>query len=125
MAGTWKADRSSWRTTPRPKGWKARIVPAIKARDNGRCTWIEGVRDGGSWTMWADPRRCTKVGVDVDHVGRPDDHRMDMLRLLCEGHHDHRSALQANTARWGKRESRLRKPDVHPSVTTQRHRGGG
>jgi hypothetical protein len=125
MPGTWKADRSSWRTAPRPKGWKTRIVPEVKRRDDGRCTWIEGVRDGGSWTMRYDPRRCARPGVDVDHMGRADDHRIEMLRLLCEQHHDHRTALQANAARWSKRESRKRKPEPHPGLVTQRHGVGG
>lgn len=113
---TWKPDPTSWRTAPRPKGWKNRIVPAVKRRDNHRCTWIEGEPDGGSWRMWADPRRCPAVGVDVDHIGAPDDHRLDMLRLLCGPHHDHRSALQANAAKRAKAKLRRREAQRHPGL---------
>jgi 5-methylcytosine-specific restriction enzyme A len=118
MAGTWKKDPTSWRTTPRPKGWKSHIVPAIKQRDGGRCTWIQGAPDGGTWHMWADPRRCIAVGTDVDHVGAADDHSHDNLRLLCGPHHDHRTALQANTARWSKRAPKKRPTQRHPGLIT-------
>ena len=130
MAGTWKKDPTSWRTAPRPKGWKSAIIPAVKARDGGRCTWVEGIEGGGSWRMWADPRRCPKPGVDVDHMGEPDDHRLEMLRLLCEQHHDHKTAVDANKARWTKRPPRQRPAQRHPGLITQsqqsrRVRGGG
>lgn len=115
--GTWKPDPTSWRTAPRPKGWKSHIVPAIKERDGHRCTWIEGVPDGGTWRQWADPRRCPDVGTDVDHMGAPDDHRQEMLRLLCGPHHRKRTAEQANTARWSKhRAQHTRKPQPHPGL---------
>lgn len=117
MARTWKKDPTSWRTAPRPAGWKNIIVPAIKHRDGGRCTWIEGADDGGNWRMWADLRRCPAAGTDVDHMGAPDDHRLEVLRLLCGPHHDHRTSLQANTARWSKhRAQRQRQPERHPGL---------
>src|SRR5688572_24612742 len=99
MTGSWKIDPTSWRTAPRPKGWNSKIRPYIKRRDNNRCTWIEGLPDGGSWTMWADPKRCPLPGTEVDHMGAADDHALEMLRLLCTGHHKHRSQEQAAQAR--------------------------
>jgi 5-methylcytosine-specific restriction enzyme A len=117
MGKTWKPDPSSWRTAPRPKGWKSVIVPAVKLRDGSRCTWIEGVPDGGTWRMWADPRRCPAFGVDVDHMGAPDDHRIENLRLLCEAHHDSRSGKQANAARWARHRALARRPEPkHPGL---------
>ena len=119
MRGTWKPDPTSRRTTPRPRGWGA-LRKRILARDGGRCTWIEGLPDGGSWTMWSDVRRCTRAAVDVDHMGAPDDHTPELLRSLCEPHHDHRTAVQANAAKAAKRQASMRKSRAHPGL---RHSG--
>lgn len=121
--GTWKPDLTSRRTSPRPRGWKTLRGDVIK-RDKGRCTWVQGEQNGGTWRQWADPRRCTNPGVDVDHIGNPEDHSLDNLRLLCEPHHDHRTALQANAAKKLNAHTRKRKPMPHPGMVTQR-RGGG
>lgn len=117
MGRAWKEDPTSWRTTPRPKGWKWQIVPRIKERDGHRCTWIDGEPDGGSWRQWADPRRCPTRGVDVDHIGAADNHHHDNLRLLCEAHHDSRTGKQANAARWSRQRAQAkRQTQPHPGL---------
>lgn len=120
MAGTWKKDPTSWRTTPRPRGWKTTLVPKIKARDQGQCTWIESEPDGGHWTMKGHPDQCPNPGRDVDHIGPPDNHHIDNLRLLCAQHHKVRSAKQAVEARTP-RPPRTRTPAPHPGRTIPHH----
>lgn len=116
MGGTWKKDPTSWRTTPRPRGWNSRIRPYVIDRDGGRCTWVESLPDGGHWSMEDHPDRCTAPGVDVDHMGEPDDHRLEMLRLLCEMHHDKRSSAQAAAARRQSVVPRKRPEPKHPGM---------
>lgn len=116
MARTWKPDPTSWRTAPRPQGWKSRIVPAVKTRDGGRCTWVEELEGGGTWRDWAHPKRCTLVGTDVDHMGAPDDHRIEMLRLLCSPHHKRRSSQQANEAKKQRAQARKQPTQPHPGL---------
>lgn len=107
--GHWKEAATSWRTVPRPVGWK-NIRTTILERDHGVCTWIE------------DSERCTEQGTDVDHIGDPDDHSPGNLRLLCGYHHRKRTALQARAAR-GPLPTRRRPTEAHPgliSTTTPR-----
>ncbi|MFE6282447.1 HNH endonuclease [Streptomyces sp. NPDC057877] len=109
MDGHWKEAASSWRTVPRPTGWK-RIRAGILERDGGVCTWID------------DGERCTEPGTDVDHIGDPDDHSPANLRLLCGYHHRRRTALQARAAR-GPLPTRRRPTEAHPGlVSTQARR---
>lgn len=115
MAGTWKADPTSWRTAPRPKGWK-KLRAQIIARDGGRCTWVSSLKDGGSWRDWAHVDRCPLMGTDVDHMGDPSDHHPDMLRLLCPSHHNKRSSEQAVAARRIKQAQRKRAKPKHPGL---------
>ncbi|MFF4779422.1 HNH endonuclease [Microtetraspora fusca] len=100
----WKEASSSWRTTPRPTGWKT-IRAACLKRDGHQCTWLldDGVR-------------CTQPGTDADHIGDPTDHRLDNLRTLCTHHHRKRTALQAVAAR-RPRPTRARPRDRHPGLT--------
>ena len=106
MGSTWKRDPTSWRTTPRPTGWK-KTRQRILERDGHRCTWDNA------------GHRCTERATDVDHIGAPDDHSDDNLRSLCGPHHDHRTAHQAaaasRTAR-ASRPGRLRAPERHPGL---------
>lgn len=105
--GHWKEDPSQWRTTPRPRGWKALRAQALE-RDGNQCTWID------------DGQRCTNAGTDADHIGDPDDHSIDNLRTLCGYHHRKRTALQARAAR-GELPSRQRPRPAHPGlIATQR-----
>lgn len=102
-AGThWKESPSSWRTAPRPRGWKTLRAQTL-ARDAHQCTWIE------------DGERCTSEGTDADHIGDPEDHTLDNLRTLCEYHHRKRSAIQARAAR-GPLPSKERPTAPHPGL---------
>ncbi|EPD63164.1 HNH endonuclease [Streptomyces sp. HGB0020] len=106
MDGHWKEAATSWRTAPRPTGWK-RIRLGILERDDGQCTWID------------DGERCTEPATDVDHIGDPEDHSPGNLRSLCGYHHRKRTALQARAAR-GPLPSRRRPAEAHPGlISTQ------
>jgi hypothetical protein len=98
----WQEDPGAWRTTPRPRGWKGLRAQALE-RDAQQCTWIE------------DGERCPEPGTDADHIGDPEDHRLDNLRTLCGYHHRKRTALQARAAR-GPMPSRQRPRTTHPGL---------
>jgi 5-methylcytosine-specific restriction endonuclease McrA len=98
----WKESPGAWRTTPRPRGWKA-LRAAVLDRDDHQCTWIQ------------DGQRCTQAGTDADHIGDPEDHRPENLRTLCGYHHRKRTALQAVAAR-GPLPSRARPRPSHPGL---------
>ena len=81
--GHWQESPTAWRTTPRPLGWKA-IAQAVKARDGHQCVIVE------------NERRCpVTTGLEVDHIGDPEDHSSDNLRTLCGAHHRKKTATQA------------------------------
>ncbi|MEU2180096.1 HNH endonuclease [Streptomyces thermolilacinus] len=101
----WQEDPGAWRTSPRPRGWKA-LRAAAQERDGHQCTWIE------------DGERCTEPGTDADHIGDPEDHSLENLRTLCTYHHRKRTALQALAAR-GPMPSRQRPRPAHPGLITQ------
>lgn len=115
MAGTWKTDPTSWRTAPRPKGWK-NLRTQVIARDGGRCTWVQDFSDGGTWRNGAHPKRCPTPGTDVDHIGDPTDHSLGNLRLLCSDHHRGRTARQAVAARQARAAARAPRPRRHPGL---------
>ncbi|MET9953523.1 HNH endonuclease signature motif containing protein [Streptomyces sp. NPDC006339] len=100
----WQESATAWRTTPRPRGWKALRAPALE-RDAYRCTWVE------------DGEQCTEPGTDADHIGDPDDHSVENLRTLCQYHHRKRTAMQARAAR-GDMPSRRRPRGEHPGLVT-------
>jgi 5-methylcytosine-specific restriction enzyme A len=86
--------RGSWRSSPLPRDWP-KIRKRILARDPV-CS-ICG--------LWAS--------TTVDHIGRPDDHRDEVLRGLCGPCHRKRSSRQAHIARDRKRR---REPRPHPGI---------
>lgn len=49
-------------------------------------------------------------------MGAPDDHRLDMLRLLCAHHHGKRTAQQANEAKRARQAQRKRSKPQHPGL---------
>lgn len=99
----WQEDPGAWRTTPRPRGWKS-LRAATLDRDAHRCTWT-----------YEDGEQCTEAGTDADHIGDPDDHRLENLRALCEYHHRKRTAMQARAAR-GETPTRARPRAAHPGL---------
>jgi hypothetical protein len=49
-------------------------------------------------------------------MGKPDDHRIEMLRLLCAPHHNKRSSAQANAAKRARQAQRRRPKPKHPGL---------
>lgn len=94
----WKS-RSS-RTTPLPPDWHRRRAKRLKM-DGYRCVHIR--EDTG--------QRCTERATDVDHIGEPDDHHIEMLRSLCSYHH-----LQKTGSQGGRRVRQKRKASEHPGL---------
>jgi 5-methylcytosine-specific restriction enzyme A len=101
------AHRGSWRSSPLPGNWGS-IRRAVLQRDPV-CRWGLLPDEDGP---------CRLPSQDCDHIGEPDDHRPEMLRGLCPGHHRVRTRKQTSAAvsagmkRWHGR--RLRPPDKHP-----------
>jgi hypothetical protein len=96
--------RGSWRTTPLPNGW-GRLRASVLIRDP-ICRW--GMLPG-------EDGPCHMPSTTSDHMGPPDDHRIELLRGLCEPHHVRRSASQgqaAKTARY--RAMKFRPKEPHP-----------
>ncbi|MBC9719507.1 hypothetical protein H9Y04_44110 [Streptomyces sp. TRM66268-LWL] len=59
--------------------------------------------------------RYTAQGTDCDHIGNPEDHNLNNLRMLCGPHHRKRTALQAQAAR-GPQSSKRRPVEQHPGL---------
>ncbi|WTW96166.1 HNH endonuclease [Streptomycetaceae bacterium NBC_01309] len=96
-----------WDSTQRrdelPPNWRREIVPRIKKRDRGVCQWPN---DRGGI--------CGREGTDVDHIGDPQVHADENLRLLCQWHHRKRTSAQGNAART--RITQRRPPERHPGL---------
>jgi len=110
VSGGWEG---SDRRAELPPNWR-QLCGLVKRRAGRtadglghRCEWRE-----------PDGSRCWAVGRDVDHVGDKHDHRLAVLRLLCENHHDKRSSEQGNAARWA-HGSNKRKPEAQPGLLTE------
>lgn len=101
MSGGWG---DSDRRQRLPKNWASTIVPAVWKRAGGRC----------EWRLPRTGNRCPRNGKDVDHIKAGDDHRMSNLRLLCEFHHDKKTAQEGV---WGRRKKKSgRAPERHPGM---------
>ena len=87
----------SWRTAPLPRDWK-RIRAKVLRRDGGLCQWPG----------------CTEPATDVDHMGDPNDHRLEMLQSLCGWHHRRKTATEAG--RSYRPPSSKRPPEKHPGI---------
>jgi hypothetical protein len=102
--GDMPVSRGSWRTTPLPSGW-GRLRASVLIRDP-ICRW--GMLPG-------EDGPCHMPSTTSDHMGPPDDHRIELLRGLCEPHHVRRSGQQgqaAKTARY--RAMKFRPKEPHP-----------
>lgn len=93
-----------------PPDWPA-IVARVKKRA-ATALWPKGQCEK---LLPRTGKRCPRAGVDVDHKGDKDDHRLVMLRLLCEAHHDAKTAAQGH-AGWAakKAPNKSRPRDEHP-----------
>jgi hypothetical protein len=93
----------SWRTTPLPSGW-GRLRVQVLARDPV-CRW--GMLPG-------ETGPCHQDATDADHMGAPDDHRLEMMRGLCHPHHKKRSDEQGRAAKEALRSLRFLPKEPHP-----------
>lgn len=101
MSGNWAGSK---RRSELPSNWYTEIRPAVLERDGHRCT-----------ATLRNETRCAEPGTDVDHIGDPQVHSMENLRLLCSWHHDRRSSAQGNAAR-GRPPSLRRPAEKHPGI---------
>src|SRR5687767_279152 len=102
---TWTGDPRT--TTPQWRATRRRILK----RDSHRCTWM----DHGE--------RCSQPANQVDHIIPVADGGTDEdtnLRALCTPHHQRKTAIEGNHARWH-RNPRTRPPEQHPGL----RKGGG
>lgn len=113
MTGRWA---SSNRRADLPPDWR-RIRAAVLARDNHRCTWLEGHPDGGFVDYlrgnYQPDDRCTRPARDVDHALGRHDHRVEACRALCTTHHKQRTGREAAE---GRARKRGRLPVKHPGL---------
>lgn len=98
---------SGWEGSDRksrlPANWASEIVPRIKKRDGGRCTW---------WLP--SKKRCPRKGTDVDHRRPGDDHSDFNLQLLCNHHHLMKTANDNRRATAARKASKYRPAEKHP-----------
>jgi len=92
-----------WRRTPLPSNWDQLRYDCFE-RDGWQCTEI-----------LASGARCQGDGtLECDHLGEPDDHRLEMLATKCGWHHRRKSSAQANAAR--KRVTQRFPTEKHPGI---------
>lgn len=94
----WKSKSS--RTVPLPKDWWRLRAKRLKM-DGHRCVRIR--EDTG--------QRCTEKATDVNHIGEPHDHRIEMLESLCSWHHNQETGRQG-----GSRVRQAKKFVSHPGL---------
>jgi len=102
-----RIESGSWRSSPRPVDWPARVQRVIK-RD-GSCRWVEHGQVCGSVER-----------LEVDHVDDPTNHDLSNLRALCHAHHKLRTQAQsaAGVRAYHAKRSRKRPPEQHPGTVT-------
>lgn len=84
-----------------PPGW-SRIRAAVLARDKRKCQ--------------AGTYKCTGRATEVDHLGDPDDHRLEMLQSVCRECHQVLGGQRSAAKRKAKGRTRVRPPERHPSI---------
>lgn len=84
-----------------PRDWPD-IRRKVLARDRARC----------QHRKHEDGPICGKIGNQVDHIKRGDDHSMSNLQVLCAEHHATKSAREG-----GQSYTPLRRPpEQHPAL---------
>ena len=78
--GYWREGPTSWRTAPRPVGWK-KLRAAVLQRDAHAC------------------QLCGNDANEVDHIGAADNHDPANLRSLCSPCHRRVTSARASLAR--------------------------
>lgn len=101
MTSLRKASPTEWRTTPLPKGWRARIRPRILKRDP---------------TCKLRTHCYGAASVEVDHIGDNADHDDANLRGVCKECHAHRTGQQGAAASIAARPTRQRPAPRHPGL---------
>jgi 5-methylcytosine-specific restriction protein A len=64
-------------------------------------------------------RLCLEPGIDVDHIRRGDDHRIENLRVICDWHHNEKSAREgamAYNAKIKASRQKFRREERHPGL---------
>lgn len=97
----------SWRSQPRPPGWRHTTRDRILTRDHHTCQWPrpQGI--------------CGTPANQVDHItpawlgGTDDD---DNLQALCPHHHNIKSGREGGQAAAAKRIPKRRPQDKHPGL---------
>jgi 5-methylcytosine-specific restriction enzyme A len=89
-----------------PPNWGV-IRAAVIARDPV-CRW------GSLDSDMAEPGRCPDRSTDADHIGDPNDHSLEVLRGLCQRHHQVRTGRQGAAGRVAVQRTRKRPQEPHP-----------
>lgn len=107
MPGGWQQEKGR----DLPANWYSEIVPAVK-RAAATAKWPKGQCEARLPKTGA---RCPREGKDVDHKYDRDDHRLRALQLLCEHHHDQKTAREGHQG-WAKKKDvrKSRRRDEHP-----------
>ena len=104
MSGQW---RGSDRRARLPDNWES-LRKQVHRRDRSQCQ----VRmDSG--------RLCLEPAIDVDHIRRGDDHRLENLRCICDWHHRRKSSQEGGNEfqrRLSKSKASFRRTETHPGL---------
>lgn len=103
MSGQWHGSDRKHRL---PKNWES-LRKQVHRRDQSRCQ----VRLSESI--------CGEPAVDVDHIRRGDDHRLENLRCICDWHHKAKSAREgamAYNAKMKHSRQKFRREEKHPGL---------
>ena len=103
MSGQWQGSDRKHRL---PKNWET-LRKQVHRRDGSRCQ------------VRLSDRICGEPAIDVDHIRRGDDHRLENLRCICDWHHAKKSAAEgarAYNAALKKSKGKFRRTEQHPGM---------